>query len=159
MPLLEAVLKAYAEKGVKKAVVYGFCLGGWLGFHLSSRVTAVPIVAGASAHPSLVAEGVIGGNPVSLGDTTKCPWLLHPAGKADEGGDPEYYDKDGDVVKKLEERFAGQNETFRFEDQAHGFVTRGSITNGTACGSGEATDAAIKKSLGLTVAFFKKHGL
>ena len=154
-----SVLAGYRDRGVKKVAVLGYCYGAWISFHLAGAADSpLPIVVGVGSHPSLAIEGAFGRDPSELGGASKCPWMLHPAGNPDEGGDGAIYDTEGDLFKKLEAAHPGKNETHRFASEAHGFVTRGAIKSGTSVGSGEVTEAAVSKALNLTAAFLKKHG-
>eukprot|EP01059_Diplonema_ambulator_P006299 TRINITY_DN1603_c0_g1_i5.p1 TRINITY_DN1603_c0_g1~~TRINITY_DN1603_c0_g1_i5.p1 ORF type:complete len:298 (+),score=101.92 TRINITY_DN1603_c0_g1_i5:53-895(+) len=155
VPKLVKVLEHYKEKGVEKAAVYGFCYGGWIGFHLASEKQCVPIVCGVSSHPSIHLEGVVGGDPTELAKKQTCPWLFQPAGvPGAKGADPEMYDAEGSLVKELEALFPGKNKTVRYCQDVHGFVVRMPPT-GFAGDEGERMKAAITKAIDEAASFLE----
>jgi len=158
VPKCLKIIKAMDHAGVKKKGVLGFCFGGWIGMHLSKQVD---FVCGASPHPSVHMEGMIGGDPAALASESKCPFAFYPAGVAGEkGGDPDVYDEDGAVFKALEEKFKRKNETKRFSKMLHGWVVRGSIKpDEHNCGTGDDVKVAVQECLEDICRFFSRRGL
>ena len=156
VPVVQAVAKEYKERGVKSVALVGYCFGAWIAFHVEKAGLDLPVVAAVGSHPSLALEGVFGREPTELGDSVTSPWLLQPAGDPEAGGDATFYDADGGLYAKIEARFPGKNRSTRFKGQAHGFVTRGDIKNGTAFGTGEAVQEAVRTALDETAGFLLK---
>eukprot|EP01059_Diplonema_ambulator_P032702 TRINITY_DN6549_c0_g1_i1.p2 TRINITY_DN6549_c0_g1~~TRINITY_DN6549_c0_g1_i1.p2 ORF type:complete len:276 (+),score=106.84 TRINITY_DN6549_c0_g1_i1:52-879(+) len=159
VPKLVKVLEHYAKNGVEKVGFYGFCYGGWIGFHLASEKRCIPIVCCASSHPSIHIESGLGKDPVELAKKQTCPWLFQPTGVVGgEGADPDIYDADGSLMKELEELFPGKNQSTRYSEEQHGFVTRGSITTGWATTDTANTKANIVKAVEEVANFMEKYG-
>lgn len=161
LPSVLKVVAAMKAAGVKKFGALGFCYGAWIGFYLSKVVPGEEMVCGASPHPSVHIEGMLGGDPSSLATTCNCPWALFPCGEAGgPGADAPIYDADGDLFKNLEAKFPGKNVTKRYSKMSHGFVTRGAIKDGNfKAGDGDEVKAAVQECLGDIAQFFEKNGL
>lgn len=158
IPKCKKILKAMDAAGIKKKASLGFCYGGWIGIKLSAEFD---FVCGASAHPSVHLEGMIGGDPVALGKASKCPFAFYPAGvKGQEGSDPEIYDADGALFQALEAKFKGKNETKRFSTMYHGFVLRGNIkADEFNAGVGDEVKLKVQECVDDIVRFFGRSGL
>merc|ERR1740121_594756 len=100
---------------------------------------------------------MLGGNPAALAKESKCPWAFFPAGKADDGGDPDMYDAEGDVFKALS-KFGRKNMTKRFENVPHGFVSRGAIKE-HPLGTGDEVTAAVKECMTNICQFYVRSGM
>jgi len=126
--------------------------------HVSKQVD---LVCGASPHPSVHMEGMIGGDPAKLASESKCPFAFYPAGAVGaEGADPDIYDEDGAVFKALEGKFKRKNETKRFPKMHHGWVTRGSIKpDEFNAGTGEEVKVAVQECMDDICRFFSRRGL
>lgn len=126
--------------------------------HLSKQVD---FVCGASPHPSVHLEGMIGGDPAKLASESKCPFSFYPAGVVGEAGaDPDIYDEEGVVFKALESKFKRKNETKRYSKMKHGWVTRGSIKpDEHNCGTGEDVKVAVQECMDDICRFFSRRGL
>lgn len=152
-PVLTGLVEALSAKH-KKIVLVGFCYGGWVAGYLSKSKSS--IVGAAIAHPSAHLEGMLGfGETNDLFKDTTFPFAFYPAGNPEAGGDPAIYDAEGDLFKLVKAKFP-ESETHRYAEEAHGFVTRGSLPEGnTAVGSGEKNEAAIVDAVGRITAWLK----
>lgn len=158
MPKMLKVVGAMKKAGVKRIGVLGFCYGAWIGMHLAKEID---LVCGASPHPSIHVEGMMGGDPGALAAHSRCPWALFPCGAlGGEGSDPDMYDTTGAVYKALEGRHAGKNVTKRFSSMAHGFVTRGAIkADEFNAGTGDEVKVAVQSCVDDITEFFVARGL
>lgn len=143
LPGVFKVIAAMKASGVTKYGCVGFCYGAWIGMHLSKAVPGDEMICGASPHPSVHIEGMVGGDPAKLAAEQNCPWALFPCGDPAAGGDGALYDQDGDLYKALEAKFPGQNMTKRYGKMVHGFVSRGAIKDGRACEVLERPETAL----------------
>lgn len=157
VPKLLTIVKAMKSAGVKKIGLVGFCYGAWVGMYVAKEVE---LVGCAAPHPSVHMEEMMGRDSAALAAGSKCPWALFPCGDPDAGGDGAMYDAEGDLFKKLEEKFPGKNVTKRFSKMAHGFSTRGAIKEGQfmPC-SGPDVQAAVTEILTDICEFFCRRGL
>lgn len=149
VPMCHKVIEKMKLAGVNKMGCLGFCYGGWLCFHLSKEVD---FVCGASPHPSVHIEGLVGGDPGALAAEVRCPFALFPCGVASEGGDPDMYDPQGAVFTSLEAKFPGQNVTERYSTVKHGFTTRGDLGD-------EAVKRTVPECINKILEFFAGKGL
>lgn len=158
IPKCLKIAKAMDDAGVKQKGWLGFCYGAWIGVHLSKQIN---FVCGASPHPSVHLEGMVGGDPAQLASEAGCPIAFFPAGVASEsGGDPDIYDQGGSVFMAFEEKFKGQNETRRFPNMQHGWVSRGCINpNETHFGTGADVKVAVQKAMDCVCKFFSRYQL
>merc|ERR1719162_911337 len=99
-----------------------------------------------------------GGDVAELSKASKAPWAFFPAGKADDGGDPDMYDEEGAAFKALEEKFPGKNVTKRFPNVQHGWVVRGAIKD-NAIGKGDDVVKAVEECITDICEFYAKKGL
>jgi len=161
LPMVEKLITAMKAAGVRRYGYLGFCYGGWIGMHLSAKISGSELVCGAIPHPSISLEGFFERNPADLGAKVQCPVAFFPAGKPDgPGGDPEIYNKDGSLYLALEKKFPGKNFTMRFEDEIHGFVARGAIKDGQfKAGDGQTTKENVEKCVREIEKFFERHAL
>eukprot|EP00931_Biecheleriopsis_adriatica_P021956 TRINITY_DN1421_c0_g1_i6.p1 TRINITY_DN1421_c0_g1~~TRINITY_DN1421_c0_g1_i6.p1 ORF type:complete len:301 (+),score=60.44 TRINITY_DN1421_c0_g1_i6:70-972(+) len=159
VPQVLKVVSAMRDAGVKKFGVVGFCYGAWIGFALSKEISGEELVCGAAPHPSVHVEGMLGGDPAAMASECNCPWALYPCGDASAGGDGTMYDVDGAVFMSLAAKFPGKVESKRFKAMAHGFVTRGAITNGLPACDGTDVKAAVQECLNHMLDYFSKQAL
>ncbi|CAE6922018.1 Slc24a1 [Symbiodinium natans] len=161
LPKVLKVVDAMRKAGIKRYGVLGVCYGAWVGFHLARSVPSWELICGASPHPSLHMEAVVGGDPVALAREIRCPWAFFPCGEAGkEGADPPMYDADGDVFRELEARFPGKNKTKRYKSVRHGFFARGAIKDGNfKAGDGEQVKRAVAECVADVSSFYRKRGL
>jgi len=158
VPKTLKVVECMKQAGVKRIGCLGFCYGGWIGFKVSQEVQ---LVCGATPHPSVHLEGMVGGDPAALASATSCPWALFPCGEVDgPGSDPGMYDTSGALYKALEAKYPNRNVTKRFTKMHHGFATRGAIkpTEFNA-GSGDDVKQAVQECINDIVSFYKTSGL
>jgi len=160
LPRVQTIVTAMKTAGVKKFGVLGVCYGAWIGFHLSNVTSGKELICGASPHPSVHIEGMLGGDPRALAAGCQCPWALFPCGDPAAGGDGEIYDVGGSVYEGLEKNFPKKNSTKRFAAMKHGFLMRGAIKEGNfKAGDGDEVKAAVKQCVDDIMVYFKKSGL
>ncbi|CAE7725853.1 Slc24a1 [Symbiodinium sp. CCMP2456] len=161
LPKVLKVVDAMRQSGVKRFGVLGVCYGAWVGFHLAKAVPSWELICGASPHPSLHMEGVVGGDPAALASEIRCPWAFFPCGEVGkDGADPPIYDAEGDVFRALEARFPGKNVTKRYRTVRHGFFARGAIKDGQfKAGDGDQVKRAVAECVSDVSSFFRKRGL
>jgi dienelactone hydrolase len=108
-----------ANKGITEIGAIGFCYGAWLMFKMSAH--GFPLKAGASCHPSIKLEDMMGGSTKELARAVNCPMSI-----ASAGDDPANVKEGGEVTLILQEKFpASQARTY--PAMAHGWVTRGDV--------------------------------
>ena len=130
-------------QGLNKFVSIGFCWGTWFAFKMASKYECFKCIMGP--HPSLGAEGMLGGVPAKLAETVKCPAYMLPA-----GNDPDDVKEKGEIIEILAKRFGAEmTGTTHFPDMVHGWTTRGDLKD-------EKVSRDFHKALQLTKEYLAK---
>jgi len=146
--MIDCVLPFIDCKGIDKIGLLGFCFGAWVNFHLcGDEKISKRFICAANIHPSInVEQSVFGNDQLELADKVQCPQLLIPAGNDDDN-----IKEDGIITKKLQSKpFGGRCVVKTFPDMAHGWVSRGDVTQ-------EKVARDIKLALEMTFDFFQKN--
>jgi dienelactone hydrolase len=144
----DAVRYLKSEVKVEKIVSYGYCWGSWVGAAYTTHTDPLFHKGHVSFHPTWIVENILkGDNAVDqLAQSVKVPQVLLAA-----GDDPPFVKPDGSVHKILKARtdIGEKSDFYLFEDQNHGWVHRGDLSNA-------ATAIAVKKSWQeIAIPFFK----
>mmetsp|Transcript_23918 Transcript_23918/g.54669 ORF Transcript_23918/g.54669 Transcript_23918/m.54669 type:complete len:246 (+) Transcript_23918:65-802(+) len=131
--------KKLQDSGAKQIGVVGFCWGVWAMCKANSEGT--PFACGVGPHPSTRLEGMFGRDEQAMMDKVTMPVLIMPA-----GNDPDNLKEGGDLAKSLETK---GGRTITFPDMAHGWVSRGDLSDEAVK---RDTEAAMKHM----VDFFKE---
>lgn len=111
------------DKGVSDFGAMGFCWGGWA-IAKTCQAGIIPWNVIICPHPSLRIEPwVFGGNDIALMHSIACPALFMPA-----GNDSIYLKPQSPEFQAMPNKNC---KSIPFEEMAHGWTTRGDMTNPT----------------------------
>eukprot|EP00456_Euglypha_rotunda_P043043 TRINITY_DN3362_c0_g1_i12.p1 TRINITY_DN3362_c0_g1~~TRINITY_DN3362_c0_g1_i12.p1 ORF type:complete len:333 (-),score=40.40 TRINITY_DN3362_c0_g1_i12:22-1020(-) len=142
--VLESAFAYFAKAGVSKIGIAGVCWGSWAVLRASATGK---VHAGVSFHPSHPKLGpMLGEDQSKLLGAVTCPQLVCPAGNDDPSV------KEGGLDHKIlsGKPFGSQCVWKEFPEMAHGFVTRGDVSDPKV-----ARD--VRAAMDLASSFFKKH--
>ena len=129
------------SKNLEKVCAIGFCWGAWAWAKAASSGFSFSCCVGA--HPSIkLEEFAFGGSIMEMVEAVPCPCLLLAG-----GNDPDNVKPGGEYAKVFEEK---GGKAIAFEDQLHGWVSRGDITDENIK---KGVDTAMEEAL----AFFKAN--
>eukprot|EP00597_Dinobryon_sp_UTEXLB2267_P016197 CAMPEP_0201096530 /NCGR_PEP_ID=MMETSP0812-20130820/5509_1 /ASSEMBLY_ACC=CAM_ASM_000668 /TAXON_ID=98059 /ORGANISM="Dinobryon sp., Strain UTEXLB2267" /LENGTH=256 /DNA_ID=CAMNT_0047350843 /DNA_START=70 /DNA_END=840 /DNA_ORIENTATION=+ len=146
-PRVQSMIEHLKSVGIEKAVMIGFCWGGWVLAHtLSDSEMSGLFVCGAVPHPSIQLEQAYGGKPVELLSRVTRPMLLMPA-----QNDSDSYREGGEWFEALLMNNPS-SATIDFPTMTHGWVPRGDV-------SIPGMEAEVERALSSMLAFFKAHDI
>jgi len=143
-PDMDKVYAHLEENKIGFTGLIGFCWGSWAIFHESAR--GRKFNAGACFHPSLRIESMMNGSVDDLANKCQTPMLMGAC-----SNDPDNVKPGGSVNTILSQKsFAGNCQYHLFEEQEHGFVSQGDLSNKSI-----ARDVELAMNMAMT--FFSKH--
>eukprot|EP00927_Polykrikos_kofoidii_P048565 TRINITY_DN42829_c0_g1_i1.p1 TRINITY_DN42829_c0_g1~~TRINITY_DN42829_c0_g1_i1.p1 ORF type:complete len:771 (-),score=170.84 TRINITY_DN42829_c0_g1_i1:732-2990(-) len=137
---IEACVKFLQDKGCSSVGCMGFCWGVWAMCKAMSQ--GVPFKCGVGPHPSTRLEGFFGGDEQAMMEKVEVPVLLMPA-----GNDPDTLKTGGAIAKHV---ISKGGKSINFPDMAHGFASRGDLTN-------PAVARDVELAMKHAIQFFKEN--
>ena len=120
---MQVIIPFLQEAGIQKFACVGFCFGGYVAF-LASQTGLFS--CGVGAHSSIKAFNFNGSNEVEAALAVTCPQMLLQA-----GNDPDNTKPGGEVETALRSLpFGASCVVKEFPEMTHGWMTRGSLSDG-----------------------------
>ncbi len=135
------------QRNVQSFALLGFCWGSYIGFKACGEaVHKDRIFCNLSCHPSVVTVGGrFNERDTDIVELVNCPQFV-----ASTKGEPASWKPGGEIEAQLQRKpFAASNEFYVYEEEVHGFVTRGDLKNVT-------TNHAILDCLNKILSFLRK---